>query len=70
MKTTTVDFRTTSRDLMDVKNCYNIYGTESALKFLFESQYSDLKFVRILSADPDPINTDTVLVRVEAETQE
>jgi hypothetical protein len=52
---------------MDVKNCYDLYNTEVAVRFMFEKQNTGLRFIKIVSADPDPINHDAVLMRVQAE---
>jgi len=67
MRSVTVDFRVTTRDLMDVKNCYDLYNTEAAVRFMFEKQNNGLRFIKIVSADPDSINHDAVLMRVQAE---
>jgi len=67
MRSVTVDFRVTTRDLMGVKNCYDLYSTEAAVRFMFEKQNTGLRFIKIVSADPDFINHDAVLMRVQAE---
>lgn len=70
MRSVTVDFRVTTRDLMDVKNCYDLYNTEVAVRFMFETQNVGLRFIKIVSADPDPVNHDAVLMQVQAEPVE
>ena len=70
MRSVTVDFQVTTRDLMDVKNCYDLCSTEFALRFMFEKQNTGLRFIKIISADPDPINHDTILIKVQAESFE
>jgi hypothetical protein len=70
MGSVTVDFQVTTRDLMDVKNCYDLYTTEAAVRFMFEKQNAGLRFIKIVSADPDPINHHTILIKVQAERVE
>lgn len=63
----TVNFRATTRDLMEAKNCYDMLQTDRVVQFLFEEGNRGKQFVRIVSADPDAVNPDVVLFKIEAE---
>lgn len=67
MQSVTVNLRVTMNNLMCVKDYYQLHDTEAAVRSMFEKQYDNLRFVKIISSDPDPINQDAVLIRVEAE---
>lgn len=67
MESITVDLRVTLDNLMRVKDYYQLQNTEVAVRAVFEELYTNLRFVKIISSDPDPINQDVVLIRVEAE---
>jgi hypothetical protein len=64
----TVELRFTTRELMDVKNAYNLYDTKQAIRFLFSQQYptKELDLSAGFSTDPDAINPDVVVVTVKA----
>jgi hypothetical protein len=52
---------------MEIKNCYDMLQTERVVQFLFEEGNKGKRFVRIVSADPDAVNPDVVLFKIEAE---
>lgn len=60
--------RVTTRDLMDVKDAYNLYDTRSAIKFLFDKQYpnKELLLDKGFQTDPDPVNPDVVIITLKA----
>lgn len=64
----TVEFRVTSRELMQVKDAYNLYDTRSAIKFMFEEQHPKKEMLLDLgyTADPCHMNEDAVVIRVKA----
>lgn len=62
-----VDFRVTTRDLMETKDCYDVMNSERAIQLMFEQAHANKNFVKILSSDPDPLNSDVVLLKIEAE---
>ena len=67
----TIQFRVTTRDLMDVKDCHSLYDTRSAIKFMFEQQYptKELLLEKGFSSDPCSINSDAVIVTVQARSK-
>ena len=67
----TIQFRITTRDLMDVENAYNLYDTRSAIKFMFDQQYPTKEALldQGFSSDPCPINTDAVVITVKARSR-
>ena len=64
----TVEFRVSSRELMQVKDAYNLYDTRSAIKFMFEEQYPKKELLLDLgyTADPCHLNEDAVVIKVQA----
>lgn len=64
----TVEFRVTSRELMQVKDAYNLYDTRSAIKFMFEEQYPKKELLLDLgyTSDPCHLNEDAVVIKVQA----
>lgn len=64
----TVEFRVTSRELMQVKDAYNLYDTRSAIKFMFEEQFPKKEILLHLgyTADPCHLNEDAVVIKVQA----
>jgi hypothetical protein len=59
-----IKLRFTVRELMDVKNAYNLYDTRSAIDFLVKQQYPEEEVLwgEGILADPDPVNSDAILV--------
>lgn len=64
----TLQLRITTRDLMDVKDAYNMYDTKSVIKWMFEQQYpnKELLLDQGFTSDPCSVNMDTVIVTVKA----
>ena len=64
----TLQLRITTKDLMEVKDAYNMYETTSVIKWMFDQQYpnKELLLDKGFSSDPCPINMDTVVVTVKA----
>lgn len=61
----TIEFRVTSRELMQVKDAYSLYDTRSAIKFMFEEQHPKKELLGY-TVDPCHLNDDTVVIKVEA----
>lgn len=64
----TVQLRVTTKDLMEVKDAYDLYDTKQAIKFLFNQQHptKELLLEEGVSADPCHINPDVVVISVKA----
>lgn len=64
----TVEFRVTTRELMQVKDAYNLYDTRSAIKFMFEEKHPRKELLLDLGYTTDPchINDDAVVIKVKA----
>lgn len=64
----TLELRVTTKELMQVKDAYNLYDTRSAIKFMFEERYpaKEILLNEGVSADPCAINTDVVVLTVKA----
>jgi hypothetical protein len=62
-----IKIRISVRELMDVKNAYNLYDTKSAIDFLVKQQYPEEEVLwgEGILADPDPVNSDVVLVSLK-----
>jgi hypothetical protein len=64
----TIQFRITTKDLMEVKDAYNLYDTRSAIKFMFEQQFPQKEVIleHGFCSDPCPVNSDAVVITVKA----
>lgn len=64
----TLQFRITTRDLMEVKDAYNLYDTRSAIKFMFEQRFptKEVLLEYGFDTDPCPVNSDAVVITVKA----
>lgn len=64
----TIQFKITTRDLMEVKDAYNLYDIRSAIKFMFEQQFpkSEVLLEQGFATDPCPVNSDAVVITVKA----
>lgn len=64
----TLEMRITSRDLMEVKDAYNMYETTSVIKWMFEQRYPQKEILLNLgfTSNPCPEEAGSVLVMVKA----
>jgi len=63
----TIQMRISTRDLMDVKNAYNLYDTQQAVKFLVGQQHPNKEVLleQGYSVDPCSVNSDAVILTVK-----
>lgn len=67
-QTESVKMRVTTKEIMEVKDAYDLLSTKSAIKFLFEQYYpnKELLLEHGYTSDPCHINPDVVVISVTA----
>lgn len=64
----TLEMRITSRDLMEVKDAYNMYETTSVIKWMFEQRHPKKEILLNLGFTSEPCSQEpgSVVVTVKA----